>query len=256
MKFFDLYYLEIFDEEPDFQIDEVLEISERLTYYKDDFREVWLDNNRNIVKEQRYKNGNIFYLFESNKIEDETEHYTVTLFDKKGRVTNSDAYKRPKSMFFKNSIFYENPFHEFTLKVRGLLYFYQYSFKGQLPDDWLKTNFIKKENNFEEIIITDEQQNIKAQILKINHHVYLEKRFSSSYECDFYFLGVKKRKTLKSYDEDGKLLLKEFYDEKGFNTRLFQYKILTEGYMTVHRKCFLNDRLKDEKTIIIQIKTT
>ena len=218
MKFFDLYYLEIFDEEPDFQIDEVLEISERLTYYKDDFREVWLDNNRNIVKEQRYKNGNIFYLFESNKIEDETEHYTVTLFDKKGRVTNSDAYKRPKSMFFKNSIFYEN--------------------------------------NFEEIIITDEQQNIKAQILKINHHVYLEKRFSSSYECDFYFLGVKKRKTLKSYDEDGKLLLKEFYDEKGFNTRLFQYKILTEGYMTVHRKCFLNDRLKEEKTIIIQIKTT
>lgn len=61
-KFFDLYYLEIFDEEPDFQIDEVLEISERLTYYKDDFREVWLDNNRNIVKEQRYK-MEIFFIY-------------------------------------------------------------------------------------------------------------------------------------------------------------------------------------------------
>ena len=33
MKFFDFHYLEIFDEEPDFQIDEVLEISESLTYY-------------------------------------------------------------------------------------------------------------------------------------------------------------------------------------------------------------------------------
>ena len=96
MKFFDFHYLEIFDEEPDFQIDEVLEISERLTYYKDDFREIWLDNNRNILKEQRYKNGNIFYLFESNKREDETEYYTVTLFDEKGRVTTSDIYKRPK----------------------------------------------------------------------------------------------------------------------------------------------------------------
>ena len=160
MKFFDFHYLEIFDEEPDFQIDEVLEISERLTYYKDDFREIWLDNNRNILKEQRYKNGNIFYLFESNKREDETEYYTVTLFDEKGRVTTSDIYKRPKSIFFKNSLFYENPIHKFTLEVKGLLYFYQYSFKGQIPDDWLKTNFIKKENNFEEIIFTDEQQNM------------------------------------------------------------------------------------------------
>lgn len=32
----------------------------------------------------------IFYLFESNKREDETEYYTVTLFDEKGRVTTSD----------------------------------------------------------------------------------------------------------------------------------------------------------------------
>ena len=37
MKNFNYHYLDITKWEPDFQIDEVLEISERLTYYKDDF---------------------------------------------------------------------------------------------------------------------------------------------------------------------------------------------------------------------------
>ena len=40
MKFFNYHHLDILEYELDFQIDEVLEISERLTYYKDDFREV------------------------------------------------------------------------------------------------------------------------------------------------------------------------------------------------------------------------
>ena len=61
MKFFNYHHLDILEYEPDFQIDEVLEISERLTYYKDDFREVWLDGNQKIVKEKRFENGNIFY---------------------------------------------------------------------------------------------------------------------------------------------------------------------------------------------------
>ena len=49
MKYFNYHYLDITKWEPDFQIDEVLEISERLTYYKDDFREVWLDGNQKMV---------------------------------------------------------------------------------------------------------------------------------------------------------------------------------------------------------------
>ena len=40
MKFFNYHHLDILEDEPEFQIDEVLEISERLTYYKDDFRGV------------------------------------------------------------------------------------------------------------------------------------------------------------------------------------------------------------------------
>ena len=88
MKLFNYHHLDILEYEPDFQIDEVLEISERLIYYKDDFREVWLDGNQKIVKEKRFENGNIFYFFESNKIENETEDYTITLFDEKGKVTN------------------------------------------------------------------------------------------------------------------------------------------------------------------------
>lgn len=40
MNFFNYHHLDILEYEPYFQIDEVLEISERLTYYKDDFREV------------------------------------------------------------------------------------------------------------------------------------------------------------------------------------------------------------------------
>ena len=81
--------------------------------------------------------------------------------------------------------------------------FYKYFWKGQLPDGWLKTPFIKKENDFEEIIITDKKQNVKAQILKINDCVYSERRFSHSFDCDFYFLGVKKRKAFKNFDEEG-----------------------------------------------------
>ena len=256
MKFFNYHHLDILEYEPDFQIDEVLEISERLTYYKDDFREVWLDGNQKIVKEKRFENGNIFYFFESNKIENETEDYTITLYDEKGKVTNCETYKRPKSLFFLNSIFYEQTFHHFSLEEKGQLCFYKYFWKGQLPDGWLKTPFIKKENDFEEIIITDKKQNVKAQILKINDCVYSERRFSHSFDCDFYFLGVKKRKAFKNFDEEGKLLLQEFDDEKGFNSQLFQYRFLTDGYTEANKKCFLNDKLVEEKKITICIKTT
>ena len=256
MNFFNYHHLDILEYEPDFQIDEVLEISERLIYYKDDFREVWLDGNQKIVKEKRFENGNIFYFFESNKIENETEDYTITLYDEKGKVTNCETYKRPKSLFFQNSIFYEQTFHHFTLEEKGQLCFYKYFWKGQLPDGWLKTPFIKKENDFEEIIITDKKQNVKAQILKINDCVYSERRFSHSFDCDFYFLGVKKRKAFKNFDEEGKLLLQEFDDEKGFNSQLFQYRLLTDGYTEANKKCFLNDKLVEEKKITICIKTT
>lgn len=256
MKFFKYHYLDIDEYEPDFQIDEVLEISERLTYYKDDFREVWLDGNRHVIKEKRFKDGNIFYFFESNKIENEIEDYTIILFSKRGRLTNCDWYKRPKSLFFQDSIFHEPLFHHFKLEVKGQLYFYKYFWKGQLPDGYLKTPFIKKENDFEEIIITDKKQNVKAQILKINGHVYSERRFSNSFECDFYFLGVKKAKTLKNFDDERKLLLKEYHDEQGFHSHLFQYRLLSYGYMEVRKKCFLNDKFLNEKKMIIDIKTT
>ena len=55
MKFFNYHHLDILEYEPDFQIDEVLEISERLIYYKDDFREVWLDGNQKSSKKNDLK---------------------------------------------------------------------------------------------------------------------------------------------------------------------------------------------------------
>ena len=221
MKFFNYHHLDILEYEPDFQIDEVLEISERLIYYKDDFREVWLDGNQKIVKEKRFENGNIFYLFESNKIENETEDYTITLFDEKGKVTNCETYKRPKSLFFLNSIFYEQTFHHFSLEEKGQLCFYKYFWKGQLPDGWLKTPFIKKENDFEEIIITDKKQNVKAQILKINDCVYSERRFSHSFDCDFYFLGAKKEKRLKILMKKGNCYSKNLMTKKDLTVSYF-----------------------------------
>ena len=81
MKNFNYHYLDITKWEPDFQIDEVLEISERLTYYKDDFREVWLDGNQKIVKEKRFENGNIFYFFELSKSKNMPNFYkTIFIF--------------------------------------------------------------------------------------------------------------------------------------------------------------------------------
>ena len=61
---------------------------------------------------------------------------------------------------------------------------------------------------------------------------------------------------VKNFDEEGKLLLHEFDDEKGFNSQLFQYKLLTDGYTEAYKKCFLNDKLEEEKKITICIKTT
>jgi hypothetical protein len=85
----------------------------------------------------------------------------------------------------------------------------------------VEDSFIKKENDFEEIIITDKKQNVKAQILKINDCVYSERRFSHSFDCDFYFLGVKKEKRLKILMKKGNCYSKNLMTKKDLTVSYF-----------------------------------
>lgn len=254
MKKFNYHYLDITKWEPDFQINEIYDLSNHLSFYKDDFREVLFNEEGSIIKETRFEDGNIFYLFESLKRENNIETYSITLYEEDGLISNLDCYKRFINTDSSSSIFYDQQFPNFNIEKKKDSIFYKYFFHGQLPDYWLITDFIKSENDFEEIIIKDLEGNIVSQIFKVNGIVYSERKFFKDNNFEFYFLGKKKLSLFTQYDEEGKLILKEYHDEEGFHSVLYDYKKLSsnDGFIVTKTE-FLNEIVKINKTILIQL---
>ena len=169
-------------------------------------------------------------------------------------ITNINCYKRQLFNPFQTSIFFDYQFPNFNLEYNEGKVFYNYFWCGELPDYWVRTSFIKNENDFEEIITKDLEGNLISQVLKINGIIYSERKFLNNDDFEFYFLGKKKPSILINYDNEGKILLKEYYDEEGFHSILYVYKtFVSEEKNEVTKTEFIQGVFHKKTTILIKL---